>query len=132
ELGYLRVPIPYGMIKAMLIVVERSVDVTLAIALDSQILVAIGAAWRLQAVEHQRAVLEKHLEREEVPPLCHRGVQRSTNARRAAAKIREDIVFDTFDFPVQVRYHGLHFVKTAAEIQEEIQHVDPLVQHDAA
>src|SRR4051812_14310846 len=67
-----------------------------------------------------------------MPPLRHRRMERRGDACLAVAELSENVVLDAWNLPEQTRDHGLDFVEVFGEMQKEVEHVDALIEHDAA
>ena len=59
-------------------------------------------------------------------------MQRRHHIGCRVAELGEHVVLNSFELPKEVRHHGLDLVEIPREMQEEINHVDPLVEQDAA
>src|SRR5690606_33225258 len=103
-----------------------------SVALDGEILVAVDARGGFEAVENKRTALQKDLQRKEIAPLSHRRMQRCADSGVGVLEDGEDVVLDPLDLPVEIRNQSVNDVEAPAEMKKEIEHVNALVEHDAA
>ena len=93
-------------------------------------LVAVAAGGRGHAVDNHVTVLHKDFQSKAVLPLSERAVQHS-DAPIFIAQQGEGIVFQR-EIPESGSAHALDLIKLAIEMTEEIEHVNALVEQDAA
>ena len=129
ELGKLQLPRGIGVAEGGLL--RRIADgEPLALAALDEPLVAVAAAHRRHAVHDDVAVLHVDLQGEAVLPLGGGAVDHR-DAARLGAQQGEGVVLQGA-VPERGRAHALDLGELAAEVAEQVEHVDALIEQDAA